>query len=186
MDINTLPCCGRSGTEVRLQGSEFTLSNDALEPFHGAQKNSEAIKRDHIAVVPLGEAAILQAHSCVSSLNNIGNGQAAAQRGGEGLTGSSRSTPPVLPGNRQRRKVTSHLATAPAFWSAPYLPLTYPCFRINASLNLARRRSRAKRERVVGVLQMCGAHIFFMAPGYGRSRIIGWRSVHGNWAAIGK
>ena len=86
MLLRDLAAGGRSGVENCLQGPQVFVPHDAFEAFLGPEEGRSHPTQDHLAVLPVGHAAGLDAYSGVRALDDVGGGQAAVQRWGRWKT----------------------------------------------------------------------------------------------------
>ena len=80
MLLRRLLAGGRSGVEDRFQSPEIAMPHDAFESLLCSEEGRGHPSQHHLAVLPVRDAARLNAHSGVWTLDDVSRGQAAMQR----------------------------------------------------------------------------------------------------------
>jgi len=68
---------GRSGVEDRFQRPQVLVSHDAVEALFSSEEGRSHPAQNHLAVLPVRNAAGLNAHSGMRALDDVGGRQAA-------------------------------------------------------------------------------------------------------------
>ena len=66
--------------EGGFQGPQIAVTHDLVEALLGSEESRGHPAQDHVAVLPVSDAAGLDAHTGVRTFDDVGGGQAAAQR----------------------------------------------------------------------------------------------------------
>ena len=96
MLLRRLLAGGRRGVEDRFQGPEIAMAHDLVETLLGSDERRGHPAQNHLAVLPVGNAAGLDAYAGVRALDDVGRRQASRIPSTCLLPSTSTPTAPIM------------------------------------------------------------------------------------------